>query len=79
MVTLKNQRESAYNTGLRVDFSENVFFASWSTPVSGAGSPGSPLSHAGPRLHPDVCPPRCEGRSLTTVGTSGLTAWLPTS
>ncbi|XP_023603986.1 integrin alpha-2 isoform X3 [Myotis lucifugus] len=34
-VTLKNKRESAYNTGLRVDFSENLFFASWSMPVDG--------------------------------------------
>ncbi|XP_054570303.1 integrin alpha-2 [Eptesicus fuscus] len=35
VVTLRNRRESAYNTGLRVGFSENVFFASWSTPVDG--------------------------------------------
>ncbi|XP_014397759.1 PREDICTED: integrin alpha-2 [Myotis brandtii] len=34
-VTLRNKRESAYNTGLRVDFSENLFFASWSMPVDG--------------------------------------------
>lgn len=32
-VTLKNEKESAYNTGLVVDFSENLFFASWSMPV----------------------------------------------
>ncbi|XP_016055282.1 PREDICTED: integrin alpha-2 [Miniopterus natalensis] len=35
LVTLKNRRESAYNTGLVVDFSENLFFASWSMPVDG--------------------------------------------
>lgn len=32
-VTLKNKKESAYNTGIVVDFSENLFFASWSMPV----------------------------------------------
>lgn len=32
-VTLKNKRESAYNTGIVVDFSENLFFASFSLPV----------------------------------------------
>ncbi|KAL2779718.1 integrin alpha-2 precursor [Daubentonia madagascariensis] len=35
LVTLKNKRESAYNTGLVVDFSENLFFASSSMPVDG--------------------------------------------
>ncbi|KAM5259735.1 integrin alpha-2 isoform 1-T2 [Hipposideros larvatus] len=34
-VTLKNKKESAYNTALVVDFSENLFFASWSMPVDG--------------------------------------------
>ncbi|XP_022349189.1 integrin alpha-2 [Enhydra lutris kenyoni] len=34
-VTLKNKRESAYNTRIVVDFSENLFFASWSMPVDG--------------------------------------------
>ncbi|XP_016808807.1 integrin alpha-2 isoform X2 [Pan troglodytes] len=34
-VTLKNKRESAYNTGIVVDFSENLFFASFSLPVDG--------------------------------------------
>ncbi|XP_066233945.1 integrin alpha-2 isoform X1 [Saccopteryx leptura] len=34
-VTLKNRQESAYNTGIVVDFSENLFFASWSMPVDG--------------------------------------------
>ncbi|KAF5912087.1 hypothetical protein HPG69_003361, partial [Diceros bicornis minor] len=34
-VTLKNKKESAYNTGIVVDFSENLFFASWSMPVDG--------------------------------------------
>ena len=33
LVTLKNKRESAYNTGIVVDFSENLFFASWTMPV----------------------------------------------
>ncbi|XP_049480099.1 integrin alpha-2, partial [Panthera uncia] len=35
LVTLKNKRESAYNTGIVVDFSENLFFASWTMPVDG--------------------------------------------
>ncbi|XP_062943661.1 integrin alpha-2 [Cynocephalus volans] len=34
-VTLKNKRESAYNTGIVVDFSENLFFASFSMPIDG--------------------------------------------
>ncbi|XP_011381912.1 integrin alpha-2 isoform X1 [Pteropus vampyrus] len=34
-VTLKNKKESAYNTAIVVDFSENLFFASWSMPVDG--------------------------------------------
>ncbi|EPY80169.1 integrin alpha-2 precursor [Camelus ferus] len=34
-VKLKNQKESAYNTRVVVDFSENLFFASWSMPVDG--------------------------------------------
>ncbi|XP_054431340.1 integrin alpha-2 [Pteronotus mesoamericanus] len=34
-VTLKNKKESAYNTALVVEFSENLFFASWSMPVDG--------------------------------------------
>ncbi|KAM8819449.1 integrin alpha-2 [Rhynchonycteris naso] len=34
-VTLKNRQESAYNTGIVMDFSENLFFASWSMPVDG--------------------------------------------
>ncbi|XP_005604336.1 integrin alpha-2 [Equus caballus] len=34
-VTLKNKKESAYNAGIVVDFSENLFFASWSMPVDG--------------------------------------------
>eukprot|EP00070_Physeter_catodon_P042333 XP_028349227.1 integrin alpha-2 [Physeter catodon] len=34
-VTLKNKKESAYNSGIVVDFSENLFFASWSMPVDG--------------------------------------------
>ncbi|XP_057599642.1 integrin alpha-2 [Hippopotamus amphibius kiboko] len=34
-VTLKNKKESAYNTGIVVEFSENLFFASWSMPVDG--------------------------------------------
>ncbi|XP_027952288.1 integrin alpha-2-like, partial [Eumetopias jubatus] len=34
-ITLKNKRESAYNTRIVVDFSENLFFASWSMPVDG--------------------------------------------
>ncbi|KAF6124904.1 integrin subunit alpha 2 [Phyllostomus discolor] len=34
-VTLRNQRESAYNTRLVVDFSENLFFASMSPPADG--------------------------------------------
>ena len=32
-VQLKNKKESAYNTEIVVDFSENLFFASWSMPV----------------------------------------------
>ncbi|XP_073092447.1 integrin alpha-2 isoform X2 [Manis javanica] len=34
-VTLKNKQESAYNTAIVVDFSENLFFASWSMPADG--------------------------------------------
>ncbi|KAG8519798.1 Integrin alpha-2 [Galemys pyrenaicus] len=34
-VKLKNKKESAYNTGIVVNFSENLFFASWSMPVDG--------------------------------------------
>uniref|UniRef100_A0A452SRA4 Integrin alpha-2 n=1 Tax=Ursus americanus TaxID=9643 RepID=A0A452SRA4_URSAM len=34
-ITLKNKRESAYNTEIVVGFSENLFFASWSMPVDG--------------------------------------------
>ncbi|XP_077608627.1 integrin alpha-2 [Crocuta crocuta] len=34
-VMLKNKRESAYNTGIVIDFSENLFFASWTMPVDG--------------------------------------------
>ncbi|XP_045759475.1 integrin alpha-2 [Mirounga angustirostris] len=34
-ITLRNKRESAYNTRIVVDFSENLFFASWSMPVDG--------------------------------------------
>ncbi|XP_012577229.1 PREDICTED: integrin alpha-2 [Condylura cristata] len=34
-VKLKNKKEIAYNTGIVVDFSENLFFASWSMPVDG--------------------------------------------
>ncbi|XP_047618969.1 integrin alpha-2 [Phacochoerus africanus] len=34
-VTLKNKKESAYNTGIVIAFSENLFFASWSMPVDG--------------------------------------------
>ncbi|XP_036134702.1 integrin alpha-2 [Molossus molossus] len=34
-VTLRNRKESAYNTELAVGFSENLFFASWSMPVDG--------------------------------------------
>lgn len=34
-VQLKNKKESAYNTEIVVDFSENLFFASWSMPVDG--------------------------------------------
>lgn len=71
-VTLKNKRESAYNTGLRVDFSENLFFASWSMPVSGAGSTGGSLLSQPPLSPiPEVCAPCCEGNSLTTRGTIG--------
>lgn len=32
-VMLKNKRESAYNTRLVIDISENLFFASWTAPV----------------------------------------------
>lgn len=32
-VKLENKKESAYNTEIVVDFSENLFFASWSMPV----------------------------------------------
>ncbi|ELW65711.1 Integrin alpha-2 [Tupaia chinensis] len=35
LVTLKNQKESAYNTRIVVEFSENLFFASFSMPVDG--------------------------------------------
>ncbi|XP_053446758.1 integrin alpha-2 [Nycticebus coucang] len=35
LVTLKNKRESAYNTGIVVEFSENLFFASSSMSVDG--------------------------------------------
>ncbi|XP_036756277.2 integrin alpha-2 [Manis pentadactyla] len=34
-ITLKNKQESAYNTAIVVDFSENLFFASWSMPADG--------------------------------------------
>ncbi|XP_043344474.1 integrin alpha-2 [Cervus canadensis] len=34
-VKLENKKESAYNTEIVVDFSENLFFASWSMPVDG--------------------------------------------
>ncbi|XP_058536194.1 integrin alpha-2 [Ochotona princeps] len=34
-VTLKNKKESAYNTRIVIDFSENLFFASSSMPVDG--------------------------------------------
>ncbi|KAL6089357.1 hypothetical protein STEG23_008119, partial [Scotinomys teguina] len=34
-VTLKNRGESAYNTAVVADFSENLFFASFSMPVDG--------------------------------------------
>lgn len=32
-ITLKNKKESAYNTGIVANFSENLFFASFSMPV----------------------------------------------
>ncbi|XP_004608580.2 integrin alpha-2, partial [Sorex araneus] len=35
LVTLTNKKESAYNTRIVVDFSENLFFASWTTPTDG--------------------------------------------
>ncbi|KAM5169347.1 integrin alpha-2 [Callospermophilus lateralis] len=34
-VTLKNKKESAYNTGIVANFSENLFFASFSMPADG--------------------------------------------
>ncbi|XP_051039037.1 integrin alpha-2 [Phodopus roborovskii] len=34
-VTLKNRGESAYNTAVKAEFSENLFFASFSMPVDG--------------------------------------------
>ncbi|XP_047410988.1 integrin alpha-2 isoform X1 [Sciurus carolinensis] len=34
-ITLKNKKESAYNTGIVANFSENLFFASFSMPADG--------------------------------------------
>ncbi|XP_049625013.1 integrin alpha-2 [Suncus etruscus] len=59
-VTLSNKKESAYNTRIVVDFSENLYFASWSLPIDGteircqvASSQKSVTCDVGyPALHP---------------------------
>lgn len=63
-VTLKNKQESAYNTAIVVDFSENLFFASWSMPVRD-DTPCLLLSFPTPCQLPSACPPPSTSSGLS--------------